>query len=326
MGYSEGQYTHSMKINFLMNDVSYMDYETQTAHWGWEPTDKRLGGTEESVVQWAEELSRRDHKVTVFLNMREESPVPYNHNGVRYCPKQAYPHEVKADICINIKNSEVKPLEPTLYLTNETDADTLDLSPYLGVIWPSQWAVDNIPVNNRTFIVPHGYDDKKINSQKKINKQCLYASSPDRGVDILAQIWPAVVEQHPDAHLYVTYGGQINTPNTTCGEFTDDEMNELFNTSEFWLHPCTGGELYGMSGIKAQAAWAIPVYFPTMALSETVQEGVACNDAREMYNVLCALLGNEEAKEAYREDLAKLTLPNWERSTDRLLEVINSVI
>lgn len=288
-----------MRINFVVNYIQG----------GWKPTDKRLGGTEESVVQWAKELQKKGHEVSIYDNDTRDS---YVGGG---------------DICINVKSSDIAPKERTLYLTNEVDADQLDLSAYDGVIFPSQWAVDNIPVNNKTFILSHGYDDTAINtSHTKIKKQCLYASSPDRGLSTLEQIWPSVVEVHPDAHLYVTYGGVIDAPNTTCGEFSEEEMNELFNTSEVWIHPCSGGELFGISGIKAQAAGAIPVYFPTMALAETVQVGEACSDPREMYNVLCQLLGNEEGKQAYREELSKLTLSTWKTSTDRLLEIIMSVV
>lgn len=310
-----------MKINFVCND--YVKIVNGRPEFGWEPTDKRLGGTEESVREWAEELAKRGHKVQVFRNPKEWF-APTSYEGVAYAPTEMY--KGGGDICINIKSSHIAPKEPTLYLTNETDATNADLSAYDGVIWPSQWAVDNIPVNNRTFILPHGYDETKIKPGSKVKKQCLYASSPDRGLKILETIWPSVVEQHPDAMLYVTYGGQIDAPNTVCGEFTEEEMNELYNTSDIWVHPCSGGELYGISGVKAQAAGAIPVYFPTMALAETVQGGITCKDAREMYKVLCTLLGDEKAKKAHREDLVKLKLPTWKDSTDRLLGIIKEVI
>lgn len=319
-----------MKINFLMNDVAYVDYKTTEVIWGWEPTDKRLGGTEESVVRWIEELDKRGHETWLFYNRRGNHT--YGITQVFGTNQYRAPREIYdangADICINIKSSEIDPKEPTLYLTNETDANLKDLSKYLGVIWPSEWATDNIHVNNpRKFILPHGYDEKKINtSQKKINKQCLYASSPDRGLETLEQLWPLIVDQHPDAHLYVTYGGKINTPNTTCGEFSEEEMNNLYNTSDIWLHPCQGGELFGISGIKAQAAGAIPVYFPTMALAETVKGGIACTDTIDMYDKLNALLGDETEKTRLRTELSKIHFDNWADSTDKLLEIIESVI
>jgi glycosyltransferase involved in cell wall biosynthesis len=313
-----------MRINFLVNEVKN----------GWEPIDKRLGGTEESIVRWAQELSSRGHSVTVYHNKSEKSkniPAFSHHQGVQYIDRGHYlndtsPSRKKADVCINVKSSDISPVEPTLYLTNETNASELDLSAYDAVAWPSNWALENIPVNNpRKFVIPHGYDEAKIYPKNKIRNQCLYASSPDRGLETLEIVWPNVVEQFPDAHLYVTYGGKLNAPNTTCDEFTEEEMNELYNTSDMWLHPCNGGELFGISGIKAQAAGAIPVYFPTMALSETVQGGIACNDAREMFNSICALMSDEGAKKAHREELARLSLPTWEKSTDILLGAIMEI-
>lgn len=302
-----------MRINILVNYVQG----------GWEPTDTRLGGTEESVVRWAEELTERGHSVIVYRNGSGYYPDNIRHHGnVDYIDRKDY--EGGGDICINVKSSEVPPEEPTIYFTNETNATSLDLSAYDAVVWPSNWAKENIPVNNKNvFVVPHGYDEIKIYPDEKIPKQCLYASSPDRGLETLAQIWPSVIEQHPDAQLIVTYGGKIDTPNTTClGEVSDDKMNELFNTSDLWIHPCNGGELFGITGIKAQAAGAVPVYFPTMALSETVRAGVACTDARDMYIKLVKLLGDEERKAGYRNELSKLELPTWKASADRLEKIL----
>lgn len=306
-----------MKIAFLVNEVAG----------GWLPTDERLGGTEESIVRWAEEFVRMGNQVTVWHNARHNQ---YSqHNGVFYLPRDRYQTESdKSDVCINLKSSEVAPKEPTVYLTNETDAGQKDLSKYLGVIWPSQYAEETIPVNNsRRFIVPHGYDDTKIYPKEKVSKQCLYASSPDRGLANLERIWPAVIEQHPDAQLIVTYGGQINTPNTTCGSFTEAEMNELYNTSDFWLHPMTesGIELYCISGKKAQAAGAIPVVIPRMALKETVKTGYLAKDELDFYHKLVEALASDN-EELRKRVIANANAPNWEQSTKSLLEVIQSVM
>lgn len=311
-----------MIIHFIVNDVAYMDYKNLTAVWGWEPDDNRIGGTEESVVKWAEELRKRGHQVVVYRNGTNRE-----FNGAQYMDSKGYEPDDSADVYINIKSSHVKPKnKPMLYLTNETDASDVDLSMYSGVIWPSQWAVDNIPVNNKTFILPHGYDSSKIYPQEKVKLQCLYASSPDRGLTTLEQIWPSIADIYPEAHLYVSYGAKVGMPNTTSGEFSEEEMNHLYNTSDIWVHPCSGGELFGISGIKAQAAGAIPVYFPTMALAETVKSGVACSDPRDMYMTLLELMGNDEKREEIRKHMATIHYPDWSDSTDRLLEIINEVV
>jgi glycosyltransferase involved in cell wall biosynthesis len=233
------------------------------------------------------------------------------------------------DICINIKSSEVAPKEPTLYLTNETNADQLDLSKYLGVIWPSQWCVDNIPVNNTTFVLPHGYDSSKIYPSEKFSKQCLYASSPDRGLETLLKVWPDVYKNHPDASLIVTYGAEPqDIPGVMfLGETDEETMNELYKTSDFWTHPCSGGELFGITGIKAQASGCIPVIIPTMALKETVPTGYLAQSVDDYADTLeWALESSTEEKALMRETLAQNHYVDWYESTELLLNIIESVI
>lgn len=307
-----------MRINILVNNV--FD--------GWQPTDARLGGTEESVVEWAAELATREHEVHVFHNSPNSSWHEFSPNGVgnkgtaSYWPREYYLEQKRFnDVCINIKSPEVAPKEPTFYLTNETDAGRHDLSAYEGVIWPSKWAADNIPVNNpKLYILPHGYNDKLIYPDKKVSKQCFYASSPDRGLDVLLEAWPSVSSAVAEATLLLTYGAPVVDMDgvINMGEVDVQTMNEIYRTSQYWLHPCTGGELYCMVGVKAQAAGCWPVIIPTMALSETVKYGTF------------------SSKETYAEDLIKALAeppsaphydyPNWSSSTDELLNILQNVV
>jgi len=305
-----------MVIRFLVNNIHTYNPD------GWMPDAAMLSGTEESIVEWAYILSRK-YKVQVFSNFISKEPFEYR--GATYYPRNQYLEQVgkKNGITVNVKSYDIEPVEPSVYLTNETNAHHHNLENFKYCILPSQWAVDNIPVNTETRIVPHGFDPDQVYPSIKVKKQCLYSSSPDRGLSTLELIWPSVVQQHPDAHLIVTYGGTINAPNVTCvGEVSNSTINRLYQTSDIWLHPCNGGELYGMSAIKAQAAEAIPVYFPTMALSETVQVGVKCTDPRDMYKKLVDLLDNETLKKELRNEMRTLNLPNWEVSTALLENVI----
>lgn len=293
-----------MKISILVNEVAG----------GWEPDDTRLGGTEESVVRWAEILHKWGHQVIVFRNGDQDR----KHDGVIYVDRNRYAGG--SDVTLNIKSSEVDPVEPTLYLTNETNAPDLDLSKYDGVIWPTEWAAKEYPVNNNTvIIIPHGYDSERIYPGDKVKNRFLYSSSPDRGLDSLTRIWPVIVDHHPDAQLYVTYGGQIDTPNTNClGSVDQETMDELYQTADFWIHPCNGGELYGIAAIQAQASESIPIYFPTMALKETVKVGISCTDERDMLGKTLAIMADDRRKEELREQLREQKYPTWHTSAKML--------
>lgn len=302
-----------MLVNFLVNEIAG----------GWEPTDTRLGGTEESVVRWADELAKRRHLVNVYRNGRSnERHIPFGKFPC-YLPRD---EEMRpADICINIKSSEVDPKEPTLYFTNETDAGEKDLSKYLGVVWPSEWAADNIHTNNpRKFILPHGYDPKEIYPSEKIPKQCFYASSPDRGLMTLLRAWPKVHAAHPDATLKVTYGApEYDIPGVEfIGEADEATMNQLYRESDVWCHPANGGELYCITGIKAQAAGCVPVIIPAMALQETVRHGYFTDEANYADTLIKALSEPTERGEI-RNSLSQEHYPTWEDSTTRLLEIID---
>lgn len=303
-----------MRVNFLVNEIAG----------GWEPTDTRLGGTEESVVRWAEELCKIGHEVVVYRNPRINWPTHMHaHGNVPYFDRAWY--NGGGDICINLKSSEVDPKEPTIYLTNETDAGDKDLSKYLGVVWPSEWAADNIHANNpRKFILPHGYNPKEIYPGEKIPKQCFYASSPDRGLMTLLRAWPKVHAVHPDATLKVTYGAtEYDLPGVEfLGEADEATMNQLYRESDIWCHPANGGELYCITGVKAQAAGCVPVIIPTMALSETVRHGYF-TDEENYADTLIKALSEPTKRDEIRNSLSQERYPTWEDSTTRLLEIID---
>lgn len=294
------------RLAFLVNEVAG----------GWSPKSTRLGGTEESVVEWAKQFKFRGYEVKVFHNGEHG-----NYDGVEYLDREKY--RGGDGITINLKSPEVDPREPTFYFTNETDIRGKDLTRYSGVIWPSKWAMDNIPVKAKKIrIVPHGYDPKKIYPETKVPKTVLYASSPDRGLDNLLEVWPEVYAEHPDANLILTYGTPANGEGImTMGEVNEDTMNSLIRNSDIWCHPASGGELYCMVGVKAQVAQCVPVYFPIMALQETVRYGIATNK-QYLAVALKGILGDEKRKEYIRNRLAMQEYPTWEISANILETVI----
>ena len=298
-------------IRFLVNPIGTYGEP------GWAPDQTFLAGTEESVMQWARQFHKKGYKTEVYYDGLER-----NFEGVDYLPREKY--HGGDGVTINVKSSDIEPQEPTWYLTNETNARLLDLSKFDGVILPSKWAFDNLEIEHPNIgILAHGYDSELVYRDKKIRNQCLYSSSPDRGVSNLIYYWPQVVEQVPDATLIVTYDGKLDTPNTMClGKVDAATMAELYRTSEFWLHPCNGGELFCMAAINAQAAGALPVYFPTMALSETVRHGVATNP-KNFVKDLVTLMGDRKWQQDMRYKLGEEYFMNWSDTANVLENIIS---
>jgi len=297
-------------IAFICNPV--FTYEGE----GWSPHDKFLAGTEESVREWASEIRKRGYKVTVYYNGE-----PTTFKDVDY---KKYSDYVPHDKEINVKFADFQHANDknVWYLTNETDIAKKQslVERFDGVIFPSKWALDNLGYVGKARIVPHGYNKDAIYADEKTKYQCLYASSPDRGFEELVRLWPEVVEREPRATLVVTYGIEPrDMPNTMfLGKVDDDLMNQLFRTSDFWLHPCLGGELFCMSAVKAQVSQAIPVVYPTMALAETVRYGIRC-DKDNFVERLVDSMHDERHQKILRYKLQVEPFADWVESTERLL-------
>lgn len=296
-----------MVINIVVNPVAG----------GWSPWSERLGGTEESVIEWATRLKERGHDVTVFHNGEHG-----DFKGVSYVDRSRYLDRAPG-VTLNCNYPDLSPLEPTIYFNNLTTAQTFDLAAFRSVIHPSQYARDSLALPHpHQFVVPHGYDPQRIYPDDKVPFRVLYASSPDRGLSELAWAWPEVVKVIPEAELIVTYGGELDAPNVVCvGSVSADFMDELYRTSDVWVHPCLGGELFGITAVKAQVAGCVPVYYPTMALAETVKVGQR-SSPRHLVEDLITVLGDEKFKNRLRDQLSRTHFVDWDESTTMLEAVL----
>jgi len=291
-----------MVINYICNYIHI--------NGGWSPWDTRVGGSEEFIIETSKRLVQRGNQVSVFHNGQHG-----NYEGVDYHPHEDFSN---GDIVVNVNYPEFKCDNQVLWTSLTKHPD---LGHFKAVGYISEFAKDNTGIEHKNlFWVPPGYDENKIYPSDKMPKQCLYASSPDRGLDTLLGVWPEVYKEQPDATLIVTYGGEVNLPGViNLGEVDEDTMNELFRTSAVWCHPANGGELYCITGIKAQAAGCWPVIIPAMALAETVKYGTFCTE----YNYAANLI------EVLRRDVPgdmDFKYPTWADSTARLLNMIESTL
>lgn len=134
---------------------------------------------------------------------------------------------------------------------------------------------------------------------KREKHRFVYASSPDRGLITLLQIWPEVLRRWPNATLAIFYGwrgcGKLGTTGDTEWQHTYRKLRRQWDVlrwqpgiedygmvshariaaemqrTSVWAYPTNFHETFCSNAIKARAAGAVPVVTPLAALEETAK-------------------------------------------------------
>jgi glycosyltransferase involved in cell wall biosynthesis len=134
------------------------------------------------------------------------------------------------------------------------------------------------------------------------------------------------MDAHPDAHLYVTYKKPDNVEShkgvTFLGRLDDREMTELYKKVDVLTYPCTGGERFCLTALKAQVYGAIPCVVPTMALNETVKYGIKSSHTNYL-GAIIDLLKDLELREEIRVDMKNIEFSTWSDVVDQWIGLIN---
>lgn len=148
------------------------------------------------------------------------------------------------------------------------------------------------------------------------NHKLFYGSSYDRGLDILLNMWPKIIEKFPDATLDVCYGwdlfdkGYANNPErmawkermnnlmtqagiTHHGRVGKEELGQIRKTCGIWVYPSYFAEINCITALECQRDGLVPVTMNDFALKETVGSGFKIEG--DIYD--------EETQEAYLQSL-----------------------
>jgi glycosyltransferase involved in cell wall biosynthesis len=178
-----------------------------------------------------------------------------------------------------------------------------------GIIALTQWHANHLrrlypDVRAKNImVIPNGVDVARYTNwditQKDPNK-FIWSSSPDRGIEVVMDMWPDIKTLVPDAHLDVYYGWTMIDKivgvqeNTFLEQFKNNTMREVERLNNevgginwfdrvdkktladqqmkanMWLYPTHFLETFCITAIEAQLAGAIPLVSNKGALSETV--------------------------------------------------------
>jgi glycosyltransferase involved in cell wall biosynthesis len=155
--------------------------------------------------------------------------------------------------------------------------------------------------------------------------------------------WPEIRKNVSDAELHIWYGWELfdrfTRGNQQAAQWKEAMCQMMkqdgivihsrldrpddpapFRDAALWAYPCTGGERFCITAIKAQRLGAIPVVIPMMALENTVKYGKKVQ-MEEFVPALISALKDEAWQREERERMTgdpAVALP-WTQVSDRWL-------
>lgn len=313
-----------------------------------------LGGSEEAVIRLSRELARLGWRVCVFGTPGKEAgkdhlpdeewrvgmfPIEWKHyweiNG-----------QDKFDVLISWRqpgffDNKWKARKTYLWLHDVVDKEELTperIKNVTKVIYVSKYHAERpenalIPEKKKLAsgngITPDDFQplDGRFERQPL---RCIYMSANERGLRILLDIWPAVLEAVPDATLDAYYGWNsfdaVNRDNpermawkatmvarmkeldgvTERGRIGQDDLNKEIFKSGVFAYPCFFPEVYAITYVKALAGGAQAVTSDFAVLKEYEEYATQVHLGSDI----------EEFKEEYKKALIhalKNPMPEKER-------------
>lgn len=236
-------YNEYKKIFYIEGDLDY-DIVYFSGGFGivWDPSDKKLGGSEQAIVNLSENWAKLNKKVVVYGNFKED----IIYNNVDYKLWTKFPFEKKIKNLIAWRRHGIVPLMNIDFKANRLFLDFHDNFSYtIADLNPKQlmdlftkaykinikseyhktcfkeFLRDYIKTNqdfldDKYNVILNGVrvNDFSNNTILNDNKPIIrnpyrfcYCSSYDRGLEsILKKIWPIIYSAEPRAELHVYYG------------------------------------------------------------------------------------------------------------------------
>lgn len=278
-----------------------------------------IGGAETCVMEIAKRFAADDWHVEVFGTPGDHYGVDPD-TGVEWWPIEEWITTEHFDVVVSSRAPEMFDgrvnCDLKLLWMHDVNLGDQNLSEWGDrfdkpdkIIALTDWHANHIqrlygiPVQKVTRI-PNGVDLARFSQASRYERQprrFVYSSSPDRGVDVVLNMWAKIRERWADAELHIFYGWTAIDKivermggNYTLERFKEnvdaqlgfyegeksgiywhDRVNqvELANElmiSDIWLYPTYFMETYCITAVEMQAAGVIPVCSDLAALKETV--------------------------------------------------------
>lgn len=276
--------------------------------WGPESEKSGIGGSEEAVINISRRLAALGWNVEVYCSTPEQC----EKDGVKWFFTDQFDTNAQCEVFVAWRHADYVHLAPQNSLAllwlhdvpNPADFNEKILARVARIMVLSKFHRKCLPeiADEKFWITSNGIDPEHFASGEKRNPlKCFYASSPDRGLDLVLEGWEEVVKKVPDAQLHVFYGftktyDEFARKRPEMERFKEQILNRMqaagnvvfhgrvshaqlarqMQTCGLWLYPTYFDEISCITAMKAQAAGAVPVCAQKAALDETVQFGIKC--------------------------------------------------
>lgn len=165
---------------------------------------------------------------------------------------------------------------------------------------------------------------------------------PRKGLGVLIDALPTILEQVPDLKVIVAGPGDIEDVRkdipehidralTFVGTVSDERKQELLREVQVYVAPHTGGESFGIVLVEAMAAGACVIASDIPAFRQVLEDGKAgrlfsCKDPQSLADAVLSVLADDAARRALvARGHARAEEYDWDTVVDDVLEVYESV-
>ena len=185
--------------------------------------------------------------------------------------------------------------------------------------WHKNHFINKYPIlRDKINLINNGIDINSFNitdTNKKIKNKFIYSSRPDRGLNILLNLWPSILEKLPDATLVVSSYGTfpsndeeknlkniIDTSNSIkfLGKLNAEQLYSEMETSEYWLYPTHFSETSCITALEMLMSEVICLYYPVAGLVDTMDKYGIPVQSNNIIETLVSL--TDEQKDTLRQN------------------------
>jgi hypothetical protein len=293
--------------------------------WGPPCLDDGIGGSETAAIHMSREFARRGHEVVMFgdhegyegrwdhVNYPNEGSLNPSHVTYRrYQEAVEDPKLLACDVLVSSRNKQVARLKPQarakilwvhdVHVGDDWENDIMAFDRvYCLSKWHKSYFEGMYPhINPEKISVTRNGIDPSLFADldwRAKTSSFVYSSSPDRGLDVLMDMWPAIKALRPEATLDVYYGfetwrkllhenkrglavvdylqGRLESMAgegvTYHGRVGQKELAEAHKKALIWLYPTRFSETYCLHGdslisIPGDHRQGLPVRVPIKEL------------------------------------------------------------